>query len=110
MAMWTLDKQKFKVLNTAYRTFASNHGAGFVDVTIEVSTDTLPDKLELWLLEDGETSAPPASRRERHPFVAETTGGVSFLVSARFPVASGKYQVVVGDGSDGSASTVKINV
>jgi len=108
--MWTLDTQKFKVLNTAYRTFASNHGAGFVDVTVEVSTDVPAEKLELWVLEEGENSAPPASRRERHPFVAETAGGVSFFVSARFPVASGKYQIVVGDGTDGTNSPVKISV
>ena len=108
--MWTLDSQKFKVLNTAYRAFSSNHGAGFVDVTLEVSTDAPADKLELWLLDENASGAPPASRREKHPLVAETTGGVSYFVSARFSVTSGKYQVVVGDGTDGSNSSVKIIV
>lgn len=108
--MWTIDTQKFNVLNTAYRSFASNHGAGFLDVTVEVSTDAPADKLELWLVEDGAPSAPAASRREKHPYVAATNGGASFLVSARFPVTSGKYQIVVGDGTDGSNANININV
>lgn len=102
--MWDSSASQYQVVDTLHRLHRDAAGCHWLDVTLEVQTQTDPGLLQLWLFREPLGSVlPPSEHRAAQPGV--TRQGDFWRVSARFrlgvelPCVS--FRPVVGDGSVG---------